>query len=1133
MSIKPFAIQGADLTLGGVNLQAGTTGVVIPGVTQATNYKVEEVNDTNEQTHAFTPNNAVVVIDYVVYTRLSASQSVGGYADFEAAATDEEGYIDGIEVNGRGAYTSQEASDNANNDMYAYNGTDPDRTPFVPEDWIQIPFRPKMRAGDVESIGGGGSILPPNTTFTDLYEDGGATIYNNVGPIELYSNVGEGNDAVRVRVKGTGGDNTWTFKSNGHLELPNGGDIVDSTGTSVLGGTSGTGDANVWVETFDTSTPITDLPAIASSVEYDAEGNIIALFAMSNTSDNSSYTAVGKYTSAGTKIWTVRFSSDAFNTDGWGLAVDNNDGSMYVAGKIGGNTAPHYKSILTKLSGTDGSITWSQTYDFGVQITSSVVDVASDGNPVVVGYAEDTDLNADHITTTKIDKTDGSVIWARQINGQEDEEAYGMAVGSSGEIVVVGYISELGQGSTNAAATAVAVPSSNPNWTTQYNNGTGLSLNFTGNFVVDIIVTDGVPAITVHTDRVGNRTVGETLITLSGAAFGGVDGVDDMVINVASVSSAPGSQDDQMVVVKYDSTGSVQWQKAVLFDTGFNCNGADADIDSLGNVYVVGQYQMPGGGGTISAMSIVKFDSNGAKQWSRRVIGDCDTWGTSIVVGPDDRLYVSGMTINPATNDFIWVVAKYKEDGLVDWQRLVDNTASWTFNGGFWFNQGGGSNIAVKDGYVALSGGFGNLANNEQPHATLVQVSANGNTFSTGTWDFTTANFSGTLNSSASDIIVDDAQLTDSNNSSNITVATISPGFESSNFLIGTLYGAGSPLNRLVFGDYEVALNSDGTISFPSRTVVDATGNNLTGPTLAFSQNNATSIITQKEFDINNRGYYPIRIQGQRGYGTWSTGGAGGYGGGIEIYAGLGGETSDNLATGGVGGEGGYVEIKAGNGQAGKKGGYINLTAGDATFNIGSPNSVRGGDVNIQAGNATDNIETNKGVGGDINITAGSGNTVGQAGRIQLITDSGNWQFTQSGEFRNSNSFTKTLETNLQGQAVTQVVWTSTENWISGVKLLIQVESEEIGDTTGWHSQVCEAVIASRGYANSFGGPGGEPQMTVYGVTHTSVAPLITFTVQRNVTTKNIEVVATRTAAVDLATNVNLRVYSVETGTRD
>ena len=45
MANKPFEIQSADLVLGGVKLQAGTTGVVIPGVTHATTRAVEEVND--------------------------------------------------------------------------------------------------------------------------------------------------------------------------------------------------------------------------------------------------------------------------------------------------------------------------------------------------------------------------------------------------------------------------------------------------------------------------------------------------------------------------------------------------------------------------------------------------------------------------------------------------------------------------------------------------------------------------------------------------------------------------------------------------------------------------------------------------------------------------------------------------------------------------------------------------------------------------------------------------------------------------------------------------------------------------------------------------------------------------------
>ena len=306
---------------------------------------------------------------------------------------------------------------------------------------------------------------------------------------------------------------------------------------------------------------------------------------------------------------------------------------------------------------------------------------------------------------------------------------------------------------------------------------------------------------------------------------------------------------------------------------------------------------------------------------------------------------------------------------------------------------------------------------------------------------------------------------------------------------------------------------------------------NTYNPTLQLGQAGNNIIITQAPTNEINRGNNAIRIQGQRGYGTYSTSGDGGYGGNVQIWGGLGGETGDRTIA--SGGEGGYVEIFGGDGQHGRSGGYLYLQAGDARLTDGSTNNVHGGDVTINAGSAVDSIGTGLGTGGDVTISAGSGNATGQHGRIQLITDSGNWQFTQTGELRNANTFTKTLETNLQGQAVTQVVWTSTENWISGVKLLIQVEAEEIGDTTGWHSQVCEAVIASRGYVGSASGPLGDPQMAVYGVTHTSVDPLVTFTVQRNATTKNIEIVATRTAAVDIGTTVFLRVYSVETGTRD
>ena len=142
----------------------------------------------------------------------------------------------------------------------------------------------------------------------------------------------------------------------------------------------------------------------------------------------------------------------------------------------------------------------------------------------------------------------------------------------------------------------------------------------------------------------------------------------------------------------------------------------------------------------------------------------------------------------------------------------------------------------------------------------------------------------------------------------------------------------------------------------------------------------------------------------------------------------------------------------------------------------------------------------------------------------------GNTTFPNAGSIRQNNSWTRTVAP-VVSVGAGSVVWTSTVDYISSAKLVIQVEGNEVGDVSGWHSQACEAIIACRGYANTYGGPGGDPQMIVYGVVHTSVDPLVTFTVQRNPITKMVEVVGTLTAAAN--GSAALRIHSVEMATRD
>lgn len=363
----------------------------------------------------------------------------------------------------------------------------------------------------------------------------------------------------------------------------------------------------------------------------------------------------------------------------------------------------------------------------------------------------------------------------------------------------------------------------------------------------------------------------------------------------------------------------------------------------------------------------------------------------------------------------------------------------------------------------------------------------------------------------------------------------------------GNPIGGSGSSDRLTSGQTEFILNIDGSITFPTLSTINWEDGTLTGPTLQMG-NDPTSqvIITGPAPNSDNVSAQRFVIQGQQGYGGENN--TKGEGGDVYIWAGSGGDSGaidprgnggDVKLRAGLGGnEGGYIRIESGDAEADTgTGGFLDLNAGN-----GGPIGGTGGNVNIRAGGGNANggnvnIDAGQGDnndGGNVYINAGYGAVT--SGEVLIETSNGSWYFRNTGELqlpsngtlKQNNSWTRSTSPTIN--SISAIVWTSNVNYISGAKLTIQVEANEVGDATGWHSQVCEAVIASRGYANSAGGPLGDPVMTVYGVTHTSTVPLVTFTVQRNPTTKNIEVIGTMTAA---ATAADLRIYSVETSTRD
>ena len=540
--------------------------------------------------------------------------------------------------------------------------------------------------------------------------------------------------------------------------------------------TGQTGDANIWVQDFETTEGApADVVGMASSVEYLANGDIVALF-VHYVEDNGQnrYSGVARFSPTGEKLWSMRFQGSQY-TDGWGLAVDNDGGFIYVAGQSSGST-PYEQATLTKLAQDDGTIVWSKYYDVGYDNTNSVVDVATDGNPVVVGFANNGTDN--QIVTTKISKVNGSIIWSKSLNGQGADEAYGMAVGPSGEVVAVGYMDQVGV--TDGAATLYTEPASNPNWTTGVGGSIG-GVNFA------FTITDGIPTFTNVSDTVGNHTVDQVLGVIGGQALGGANPADNMTVKVGTLVA--NDTNNRILVAKYAANGTIAWQKAVTVDAGFDCDGADADIDGDGNIYVCGNFSTDSQSPWLKAMIIIKFNSSGVKQWTRKVQGDCEDYASSIVVGPDNCLYLSAITASNgnSADDYSMVVAKYNLDGTVAWQRLLDNITTWTFSGGLFFGPGGsGSTIAVRTGYVAVVGGFGDPAGTI-PHAILAQFDSEGTVFAIGDYDFKAASFSGLLNGSASNITVFDADKTASDYSGTFDVYDFSPDY-ATDIIVGALY---------------------------------------------------------------------------------------------------------------------------------------------------------------------------------------------------------------------------------------------------------------------------------------------------------------------------------------------------------
>jgi len=743
--MKPFEIQGAELVLGGVQLQAGNTGVVIPGVTRATSYRVEEVRDTADQDRTFAVDSEVVVVDGVLYNAIVNQTTEEIYADF-TATTDDEGYIDEIEVNGRGTYTAEEAAYASSVDMFVYIGAgNASDRPLIPEDWVQIPFRPKMRAGEIEREGGGGgassiyeldgvSIGEPSTgealvfdgenwvnqtisgstsgTHIEYYDEESeytSTIdlsydfqvdtkrshanFNGAGDWDIGSNNYDTKifstdvleeDPRDIVIRANNKD--WTFDREGNLMLPQGGDILDSNGNSVLGGSSSGaqeyGYFNELVHAGDNN------QVNGEAVAVDAGGNSYVSYSYFDNNDDRDYGGVMKFSSTGEKLWSIRIlpqnsyaryikiSSLEFVTLG-------GEPALIALGNYQDYDVNKDIGFMYYINPSDGSVSnelidAEVVSDNGVQITDGVVGLDENGAPfaVVVGstYSE---LLLKTLTPLAGSTTDKLYFSWSEINASGVQNGEQLIYNNGGYWGV--YVN-------------VAQVTASPDGT---GNGIYLSISATEGGTYNITRVNGWSGV------ISGWDVPVTLRVL-GSSLGGEDGVNDFTFDFdrtvfadnsnnidAAVSNKQGTPISNVYCSAWNGRDwsadigtplTFEYQlnnQACIFrlgnDTWVKDIGATSydiihsvAVDGSGNTYAVGNYS----NGTRAGL-VIKYDITGTQQWA--VYIDSANNMQNEVYSID--LLSDG---NLITVDEDGVVTKIdSSNGDILWQVTVDSGPSW------------------------------------------------------------------------------------------------------------------------------------------------------------------------------------------------------------------------------------------------------------------------------------------------------------------------------------------------------------------------------------------------------------------------------------------------------------------------
>lgn len=288
-------------------------------------------------------------------------------------------------------------------------------------------------------------------------------------------------------------------------------------------------------------------------------------------------------------------------------------------------------------------------------------------------------------------------------------------------------------------------------------------------------------------DSTGARQWTRTLGGSSGTAETTSNAIASDGSNVYSTGGAIGSLDGltpagslDFFITKYDGAGVKQWTRLSGLASAIT-NGLGITSDALGNVYVTGITNGNLDGQVVTGttdLCVVKYDSAGAKQWTRLLgVAGKSTTANGIVSDSNGNVYTTGFTNGnldgqTLTGTVDLFVVKYDSTGAKQWTKLsgaagaatVANGITSDRNGNIYTtgrtsgNMDGQSLIGTQDLFVVKYDGAGTKqwtkllgALGQSANGTGIAADSFGNVYIAG---FTTGSLDGLALTGIQDLFV-------------------------------------------------------------------------------------------------------------------------------------------------------------------------------------------------------------------------------------------------------------------------------------------------------------------------------------------------------------------------------------------